>query len=157
MLPAGASVQSDERALAFFHTHTGKTLDVVYARNGAYVDSALADVEAFLGDFRTGDTLPIDPALLDLIFEIRERLGGRGTYEVISAYRSAATNEMLRDRGGGVARNSLHLYGQAIDVRLTGVALEKLRDTAIAAAGGGVGYYPASDFVHIDTGRVRRW
>jgi uncharacterized protein YcbK (DUF882 family) len=95
--------------------------------------------------------------LLDLIFEIRETLGGHGTFEVISAYRSPATNEMLRDKSSGVARNSQHLLGKAIDLRLTGVELARLRDAAIEMQRGGVGYYPDSGFVHIDTGRVRRW
>lgn len=158
-LPLGgaAAVSVDERSLQFFHTHTGKNLDVIYKRQGEYVPEALKEVNAFLSDFRTGDVVDIDPALLDLIYELREALDSTGTYEVISAYRSPATNEMLRRRTGGVARNSQHLLGKAIDVRLSDVELTRLRDTAIALQRGGVGYYAASDFVHIDTGRVRRW
>jgi len=91
------------------------------------------------------------------MYDIRATLGGDGTYEVISAYRSPATNDMLRRRSGGVARNSQHLLGKAIDVRLTDVELSQLRDTALTMQRGGVGYYASSDFVHIDTGRVRRW
>lgn len=147
----------DERRLSFYHTHTGQRLDVVYARGGAYLEPALDRIESFLSDFRTGNARTIDPALLDLIYDVRESLGGRGTYEVISAYRSPGTNEMLRRRSGGVARNSQHLLGKAIDVRLTGAELLRLRDAAISLQRGGVGYYPESNFVHIDTGRVRRW
>ena len=147
----------DERRLSFYHTHTGERLDVVYARNGTYLDPALDSIEAFLSDFRTGDTRTIDPALLDLIYDVREALGGRGTYEVISAYRSPVTNEMLHNNSNGVAKDSQHVLGKAIDVRLTSVETERLRDAAIAMQRGGVGYYAASNFVHIDTGRVRRW
>ncbi|MGI9248775.1 MAG: YcbK family protein [Woeseiaceae bacterium] len=147
----------DERRLDFLHTHTGKRLDVTYKRNGEFVPEALHDINAFLQDFRTGERAEIDPELLDLIFDLREELGGKGTYEVISAYRSPKTNEMLRGRSSGVAKNSQHLLGKAIDVRLTGVELPKLRDTAIAMQRGGVGYYAKSNFIHVDTGRVRRW
>ena len=153
----GVAAGDDERELTFYHTHTGLRLQVVYARNGQYLEPALAEIRAFLADFRTGDSHPIDPALLDLIFELQASLGGRGEVEVISAYRSPQTNEMLRSGTSGVAKNSLHLLGKAIDVRLTGVELVKLRDTAIGMQRGGVGYYPSSGFVHLDTGRVRRW
>lgn len=151
------AVSFDERRLTFYHTHTARNLDVVYARGGEYIDSALDDIERFLSDFRTGDVRTIDPALLDLIYEIRESLGSNGTFEVISAYRSPQTNEMLRDRSSGVAKNSQHTIGKAIDIRLRGIQTAKLRDAAIARKGGGVGYYQASNFVHVDTGRVRRW
>ena len=117
----------------------------------------MIEVNEFLADFRTGDVTTIDPDLLDLLYDIRESLGGEGIYEVISAYRSPKTNEMLRNSGSDVARNSQHLLGKAIDVRLEGAALTSLRDTAIAMQRGGVGYYGASNFVHVDTGRVRSW
>jgi len=99
----------------------------------------------------------MDPRLLDLIFDIRAVLGSNGTYEVISAYRSPKTNEMLRATGSGISRNSQHLLGTAIDVRLEDIPIEVLRDTALSMQKGGVGFYKQSDFVHIDTGRVRRW
>jgi uncharacterized protein YcbK (DUF882 family) len=99
----------------------------------------------------------MDPKLLDFIYNIRESLASSGTFEVISAYRSPKTNEMLRDRSGGVARNSQHLLGKAIDLRLDDVDLPKLYDVALAMQRGGVGYYEKSNFVHVDTGRVRRW
>lgn len=155
--PSEPRASIDERRLVFYHTHTNQRLDVVYARNGEYLEPALGAIETFLSDFRTGERKEIDPALLDVLYDARERLGSRGTYEVISAYRSPQTNEMLRGTTSGVAKNSQHLEGRAIDVRLRGVSTRKLRDTAIAMRRGGVGYYPESDFVHLDTGRVRRW
>ena len=157
LLPVARAVETGERRLSFSHTHTGEQLDVTYVRDGQHIDSALAEVNEFLADFRTGDVTTIDPDLLDFLYDIRVSLSSEGRYEVISAYRSPATNEMLRSQGNGVVRNSQHLLGTAIDVRLAGVELTRLRDTAIAMQRGGVGYYEASDFVHIDTGRVRRW
>ena len=147
----------DAKQLSFYHTHTHKRLDIVYFENGEYVDSALEEINRYLGDFRTGDTTVMDLGLLDLIYDIRETLGSHGTYEVISAYRSPKSNEMLRATGGGVARNSQHLLGTAIDVRLEDIPIEVLRDAALSMQRGGVGFYKQSDFVHIDTGRVRRW
>jgi uncharacterized protein YcbK (DUF882 family) len=157
MLPLERAGAMHERRLAFYHTHTGKRLDVVYKRNGEFVPEALSVINTFLSDFRTGDVAEMDPHLLDLIYDLRDALGSEGTYEVISAYRSPATNDMLRQRSGGVAKNSQHLLGKAIDVRLSDVDLTELRDTAIAMQRGGVGYYASPNFVHIDTGRVRRW
>ncbi|MBT8102954.1 MAG: DUF882 domain-containing protein [Gammaproteobacteria bacterium] len=152
-------LENDERQLSFYHTHTGKRLDIVYSRNGAYVPSALEEINHFLFDFRTGDAAEMDPELLDLIFDVRAALGSDGTYQVVSAYRSPKTNEMLRGRSAktGVAKNSQHLLGKAIDVRLEGVRTTRLRDTALAMKRGGVGFYEASDFVHMDTGRPRSW
>ncbi len=119
--------------------------------------SALTEINELLSGFRTGEVELVDPELLDLIHDVREALRSSGTFEVVSAYRSPETNEMLRARSGGVARNSQHVLGKAIDVRLRGVETNKLRDSAIELHRGGVGYYEQSDFVHIDTGRVRRW
>lgn len=157
MLPVKQALGIDEKRLSFYHTHTHKRLDVTFARGDRHIDSALTEINAFLSDFRTGDATTIDPELLDLIYDIRESLGSKGTYEVISAYRSPKTNEMLRSQSGGVAKNSQHLLGKAIDVRLDDVDLPKFRDAALAMQRGGVGYYKESNFVHVDTGRVRRW
>lgn len=150
---------ADKRELSFYHTHTGKHLNVVYWQEGEYLDSALDEINVFLSDFRTGDRAEIDPELLDLIYDVRASLGSEGTYQIISAYRSPKTNEMLRNRSAssGVARRSQHVLGKAIDVRLVGVPTSELRDAAVRLQRGGVGYYKASDFVHMDTGRVRRW
>lgn len=163
LVPGATAIQlrdahgSDARTLSFYHTHTGKSLDVVYYENGDYVDSGMHQINEFLLDFRTGDIAEIEPKLMDILHDVRAELGSDETYEVISAYRSPQTNEMLRSRSGGVARNSQHLLGNAIDVRLRGVATTDLRDTALNLQRGGVGYYEKSDFVHVDTGRVRRW
>jgi uncharacterized protein YcbK (DUF882 family) len=148
---------ADARRLRFYHTHTSEKLDVVYAEDGAYVPGALAEVNRLLRDFRSGDVHPIDPRLLDILHDVQERTGSAGRFEVISGFRSPATNAMLRAHSSGVANRSLHLQGQAIDVRLTGASTRNVRRAAIAMRRGGVGYYPESDFVHLDTGRVRTW
>ena len=157
-LSQGTTATGD-RELSFYHTHTGKRLNVVYWQDGDYVDAALEEINTFLSDFRTGHRVEMDPALLDVIYDVRESLGSTGTYQIISAYRSPETNEMLRNRSAssGVARKSQHVLGKAIDVRLEGVRTADLRDAAIRLQRGGVGYYEKSDFVHMDTGRVRRW
>jgi uncharacterized protein YcbK (DUF882 family) len=148
---------NDARDLSFYHTHTGKALSVVYYKNGAYVPAALDAIDAFLEDFRNGDEHRMDPALLDILFDIKLKTGTRAPFQVISAYRSPDTNRMLRDTTVGVAKDSMHLRGQAIDVRLADVPLDTLRTVALDLRKGGVGYYPESQFVHVDTGRVRRW
>ena len=157
LLPLNTTSSVGERSLSFYHTHTKKTLEVTYSVGGEYVESALAEVNDFLADFRTGDAIVIDPELLDLVYDVRASLGSNGTFEVISAYRSPETNEMLRNLGRGVAKKSQHLLGKAIDVRLRNIDSIDLRDAALKIKRGGVGYYAKSDFVHIDTGRVRRW
>lgn len=155
--PIAPASTTGPRRLAFYHTHTSETLDIVYSENGAYLPEALAEIHHLFRDFRSGDTHPVDPALLDLLHDVKQATGGTRRYEIISAYRSPVTNRMLASRSSGVADHSLHLQGQAIDVRLPGVRTADLRRAALARAGGGVGYYPESDFVHLDTGRVRSW
>lgn len=145
------------RAIGFRHLHTGEALTIEYAEGERYLPEALSAVNRLLRDFRTGDIHPIDPGLIDLLHQIARRLDTRHAFEVISGYRSPHTNAALRERSGGVAARSLHMVGQAIDVRVAGVPLATLRAAALDVQGGGVGYYPASNFVHIDTGRVRRW
>ncbi len=145
------------RELHFTHTHTGEKLAVEYFSGGDYVPDALTTVNHFLRDFRTGDVHPIDPGLLDLLYRLSHKTGTSAPFQVISGYRSPATNEMLRHRSEGVAAGSLHMQGQAIDIRLADVRLPSLRQAALDERRGGVGFYPASDFVHVDTGRVRQW
>lgn len=145
------------RALAFAHTHTGERLSVEYFNGGSYLPDALSTVNHFLRDFRTGDVHEIDAGLLDLLHSLTQLTGTSKPFQVISGYRSPKTNGMLRQRSEGVAAGSLHMQGQAIDIRLADVPLAKLRGAALSIERGGVGYYPASDFVHVDTGRVRRW
>jgi uncharacterized protein YcbK (DUF882 family) len=146
-----------ERTLKFYHTHTGEVLEVAYYKQGEYDSEALARIRIFLADWRDGEQRDLDPALMDILWRIQQATGNSNTWEVISAYRSPQTNEMLRSRSSGVAKKSQHLIGRAIDVRLNGLGLEVLRDTARSLKLGGVGYYPGSDFVHVDTGRVRYW
>jgi uncharacterized protein YcbK (DUF882 family) len=145
------------RALKFVHTHTSERLTVEYFTRGEYLTDALATVNHFLRDFRTGDEHTIDPTLLDLLHGVAERTGTDQPFQVISGYRSPVTNTMLRQRSEGVAARSLHMVGKAIDIRLADVPLPKLRAAAVDVQGGGVGYYAASDFVHVDTGRIRFW
>jgi uncharacterized protein YcbK (DUF882 family) len=146
------------RRLRLYNTHTGERLDVVYRRGDAYLPDALDKLEHHLRDHRTGDVHPFDPQLFDLLADLAEAAGRpEGEFQVISGYRSPQTNEMLRRRTTGVAKNSLHTKAQAIDVRLPDVKTETLRELALTLRRGGVGYYPRSDFIHVDTGRVRRW
>ena len=145
------------RRLRFAHTHTHEKLDIVYCESGRYLPDALAAVDRLLRDFRTREIHPIDPALLDTLYELQELTGSSMPYQIISGYRSPATNDQLRKRTSGVARDSLHMQGRAIDLRLADVRTNTLRDAAIELGQGGVGYYPSSDFVHLDSGRVRAW
>ena len=145
------------RALRFDNLHTNEKLSVEYFAAGRYLPDALASVNHLLRDFRTDDVGDIDPVLLDLLHGLAATVGSRQAFQVISGYRSAATNERLRQRSSGVASSSLHLLGQAIDMRLPGVPLATLRNAAMSMRSGGVGYYASSDFVHVDTGRVRAW
>jgi uncharacterized protein YcbK (DUF882 family) len=147
----------EDRRLSFVHTHTGERLEVDYAGNGDGCPQALAQVNRFLRDHRTGEEHAIDPRLLEVLHDLRLAIGARSPFAVISGYRSPHTNAILRARSGGVAGGSLHMQGMAIDVRLSGVRTAALRDAALELGRGGVGYYADSDFVHLDTGRVRRW
>ncbi len=156
-MPARASV-AGARGLAMFNTHTGEQIDLVYAVDEDYVPEALGSLNRFLRDHYTGDIGRIDPRVFDLLHRVRQTLGSARPFEVISGYRCPATNARLRETGGGgVAKHSLHMEGRAIDVRLPGVALADMRDAALALRGGGVGFYPREQFVHLDIGRVRRW
>jgi len=152
-LPAWAAAP---RSISLYHTHTSEHLSLVYFEGGRYVPDALASLNHLLRDFRRGDICEMDPVLFDQLAALNLACGS-GTFEVISGYRSPQTNAMLRSRSNGVAKGSLHLQGRAIDVRLSGRDTRKLRDAALAMQSGGVGYYATSDFVHLDTGRVRSW
>jgi uncharacterized protein YcbK (DUF882 family) len=148
-----------QRALAFAHTHTGEQLSVVYKAGHTYLPQSMAKIAYLMRDFRSGDVHPIDPALLDMLWHVQSNLKTSKPFEIISAYRSAATNDKLRGKSShsGVAKKSMHLSGQAIDIRLPGLTLADVRDAALELNRGGVGYYPDSNFVHVDTGRVRHW
>ena len=142
--------------ISFFHTHTEERFDLVF-KGRSCPRVAKKKISSFLRDFRSGDTHPIDLRLMDILLQIQKRTGSKGVCEVISGYRSPQTNAALRSRSHGVAKNSLHLKGQAIDIRFSAVATRHLRDAAISLQAGGVGYYAKSDFVHIDTGDIRSW
>jgi uncharacterized protein YcbK (DUF882 family) len=146
-----------DRRLAFVHTHTGESLDLIYAGPAGYNAQSLVKVNELLRDFRTSDVHVIDPKLLDLLHALARSVGTTEPFHVISGYRSPRTNLALRAHSSGVAKYSLHMEGKAIDIRLPGVRLTRVRDKALGLAQGGVGYYPSSDFVHVDTGRVRVW
>jgi uncharacterized protein YcbK (DUF882 family) len=148
---------SMRRSLAFQNLHTGESLDLVYWAEGRYLADATQRIEYLLRDFRNNKVHPIDPRLLDLLTALRGRLNTDAAFQVISGYRSPETNAMLRRTTEGVAGNSLHLQGQAIDIRIPGRSLGAIHRTALALQMGGVGYYPRSDFVHVDVGRVRQW
>lgn len=146
-----------ERFLAFYNTHTGEQLKTVYWVQGNYISDSLVEIDHILRDHRTNEILNIDTRLLDLLFALRNELDTSQPFHIISGYRSPQTNAFLHAHSSGVAENSLHLVGKAIDIRTPGRPLSMLRNAAVTLKGGGVGYYPKSDFVHVDVGRVRYW
>jgi len=147
-----------EHRLVLFHTHTGERLDIVYRRGDQYLPDAIARLDYFLRDFRTGDVRHFDPRLYDILEELTISMGHpHGEIDIVCGYRSPWTNEFLRSHTTGVAKNSLHIQAEAIDLRMPGVNTLQLRHAALALHEGGVGYYPHSDFIHVDVGRVRQW
>lgn len=154
---AAIAGSNERRALSLVHTHTGEQLSTVYYEAGAYVATALQHVNQLLRDFRTDTLYPIDPGVLDRLHLLQMVAGSDEAFQVICGYRSPATNATLRHASSGVAEHSLHMQGRAIDVRLPGVDTARLALLARSQQGGGVGYYRVSDFVHVDTGRVRTW
>jgi uncharacterized protein YcbK (DUF882 family) len=145
------------RKLSLYNLHTSEKCTVVYKDCGQCVPDALAEVNHVLRDWRNNEVHPIDTRLLDLLADLHGELGTNDPFNVISGYRSPQTNAMLHERSAGVASKSLHMQGMAIDIRLPDTQLRRVRDTALAMGRGGVGYYEASNFVHVDVGRVRRW
>jgi uncharacterized protein YcbK (DUF882 family) len=156
-LPVLATTSDRPRSLRFVHTHTGETLTAPYYSGGVYSEACLHDVNILLRDFRTGESHQIDPPLLDILYDLQALADRDAPYEVISGYRSPATNQMLHRNSTGVAEHSQHMLGKAIDVRLSGCSTRALSEYARSLSRGGVGFYASSDFVHIDTGRVRHW
>ena len=143
--------------LSFYNLHTDEYLDVCYCQNGRYDPAALKKINHILRDHRSGEVKAIDTQLLDLLHTLSLQTRSSSPFHVISGYRSPTTNSMLRQKSKGIASKSLHMYGKAIDIRLPGFATRHLRDVARAVRGGGVGFYPKADFVHVDVGRVRFW
>lgn len=157
VLAHGCRSEAAEKTLTFYNPHTGENLQTTYCIEGTYLSEGLAEVNQIFRDHRTDEIRSIDPALLDLLFAIQRRLEARHPFHIVSGYRSPATNCMLRRRHKGVARHSLHMQGKAVDIHLPGHKLTALRRIAVALRMGGVGYYPRSHFVHVDTGESRYW
>ena len=157
---AGSSssvITQPERKLSLLNLHTGEHLNATYWAEGQYQTSELKAINHILRDHRTGDAYRMDNDLLNLLNILHQKMDSNKSFQIISGYRSPKTNAALNKQSNGVAKKSLHMQGKAIDIRLPGVQLSGLRKAAINCQAGGVGYYPKSDFVHIDTGRVRRW
>jgi uncharacterized protein YcbK (DUF882 family) len=155
-----ASIQDflyDERVLCIYNLHTEEYVDVVYWKNGKYQQNALKDMNYIFRDHYNGAVKSIDRKLLDFLYAIQQRLQCKEPFQLISGYRSPATNAKLRKNNRGVAKRSLHMKGKAADIRLPANKLQDLRSAAYELKGGGVGYYPGSNFVHVDVGRVRFW
>ena len=157
--PVSRDVQAagETRTLSFFHTHTNETATVTFRRNGAYDEDGLKQLNWLLRDWRVSEPAKMDPRLFDILWEVYRESGSREPIHVISAYRSPATNSMLRRASGGVAENSQHIAGKAMDIRLPDVDTARLREIAMRLQYGGVGFYSSSKFVHVDTGSVRAW
>ncbi len=151
------AITQPERKLSLLNLHTGEQLNATYWAEGQYQHSELKAINHLLRDHRTGDAYPMDKDLLDLLHALHQKVDSKQAFQIISGYRSPKTNAALNKKSNGVAKKSLHMQGKAIDIRLPGCALSDLRKAAIDCQTGGVGYYPKSDFIHVDTGRVRRW
>jgi uncharacterized protein YcbK (DUF882 family) len=145
------------KTLSFVHTHTGEKLKLTYFERGNYIKDALQEINYLLRDFRTDNIHPIDTALLDQLFDLKQTLGLNKPFHIISGYRSPVTNAQLHRHSHGVAEHSFHMQGRAIDIRVEEVSSKMIRNAALNMAQGGVGYYPRDNFVHLDTGEFRTW
>lgn len=148
---------STHRALAFQNPHTGDKLALTYFEKGRYLNDALDEISFLLRDYRTGDVHPIDPELLDQLHDLKQMLGLYQPFDVICGYRSPLTNARLHAEQSGVANNSFHMHGRAVDIRIERFDLRRIHNAALAMHRGGVGYYPESNFIHLDTGTFRTW
>ncbi len=152
------SQDGQDHVLRLYNTHTGERMEIAYRRGDQYVSGALAKLDYFLRDHQTGDVRHFDPRLYDILYDLTASIGHPdGEIDIVCGYRTSTTNESLRAHTTGVAKNSLHIQAEAIDLRMPGIDTLKLRQAALALRRGGVGYYPHSDFIHVDTGRVRQW
>ena len=152
-----AKSSSPDRTLSFHSLHTEEKLTATFWSNGQYLRDGLSEIQHILRDWRANEAHQIDPALLDLLYDLRHSMNSGAPFEIISGYRSPRVNQHLRRNSNGVAKKSLHMRGMAVDIRLPGRQISRLRDAALKLRSGGVGYYPKSDFIHVDTGRVRSW
>jgi uncharacterized protein YcbK (DUF882 family) len=156
-LPVCTVADSGDRILSFYNTHTHERLTVIYKNGNRYKPEALKKISYILRDHRSGDIYPMDPKLVDFVYDLLTKVNNHGEVHIISGYRSPKTNAKLRKKSKGVARGSMHMKGKALDFRLPGTDTAVLKDTARAMKLGGVGYYSKSDFIQVDTGRVRNW
>jgi uncharacterized protein YcbK (DUF882 family) len=157
IVQAAFSGFNNYKALAFEHHYTGESLNLTYFEHGRYVPDALEEISYLLRDYHTDEVYPIDPALLDQMHEVKLMLGVNKPFHIVSGYRSPSTNASLRRHSRGVARQSLHMEGRAVDIRMEGVSAREIRSAAMVVQRGGIGYYPSSNFVHLDTGEIRNW
>ncbi len=156
--PAAAAVAPvKDRQLHLYHRQTGEFFKETYFEDGFYRVDALDQINWVLRDWRTDATTPIDPALLDILYNVANSVDAGKPFEILSGYRTPATNAALRRHGIRTASHSYHMVGQAVDITLPGVSLRNMRKAALALGKGGVGYYPRSGFIHVDTGDVRQW
>ncbi|NNF97211.1 MAG: DUF882 domain-containing protein [Halobacteria archaeon] len=149
--------QPGERVLRLQNLHTGESIKATYWAEDQYLAEEMAALNRVLRDHRSNETYTMDQRLFDMLYVLQQQLASNGTYHVISGYRSPASNAKLHKNSSGVAKRSLHMQGRAIDIRLPGVELKHLRQAALDLKAGGVGYYPKSGFIHVDTGRTRFW
>lgn len=154
---AQAATPAVGRTVRLVNAHTNEKFVGEYWYDGKYLPDAFREIKFLMRDHRINEQFPIDPRLMDILYVLEHRIGSAERFNVVSGYRSPQTNAMLRKTTEGVAKNSLHMSGQAVDLRLPGTRLSSLRDQALSLKSGGVGFYPSSNFVHIDTGRVRTW
>lgn len=156
-LARAAVAAPNERVLRLYNTHTGESIKSVFWAQGQFIPDAMQDINKLLRDHRNNTVANMDPQLLLLLDQVSAKFGGTDVLHVISGYRSPESNAKLAAASGGVARHSMHLEGKAIDIRMPGRDLASLRKAAASLQAGGVGYYPESQFVHMDTGRLRSW
>jgi uncharacterized protein YcbK (DUF882 family) len=156
-LARAAVAAPHERILRFHNTHTGESLKSVFWAEGQFIPEALQDINTLLRDHRSNTIATIDPDLLLLVEKVSAQFGSNNIVHIISAYRSPESNRKLAEASGGVAKHSMHMEGKAIDLRIPRVDLKQVHKYALGLKGGGVGYYQDSQFVHMDTGRVRHW
>jgi uncharacterized protein YcbK (DUF882 family) len=146
-----------ERDISFYNLYSHENLEIVYWRDGKYLPEALSEINHMFRDSRTGKVKIINKNLIDLLFNLKTKLKTNEPFQIVSGYRSPRSNAILRKKKKGVARNSLHMYGKAVDLRVPGQSIRTVRYAAMGLKGGGVGYYPRSSFVHIDVGDIRYW
>ena len=146
-----------EKKLSLYNVHSCEHLEILFCKDGQYIPDALSEINHLFRDSRTGKETTINTELLDLLYFLQHTLKSREPFHIVSGYRTPKSNALLRKRRKGVAKNSLHMYGKAVDLRVPGYSLKRVRKTAMSFRQGGVGYYPRSNFIHVDIGQVRYW